>query len=145
SSGDDPESLLRYANTADADRADVVGRGMVSAYDEHGKKTGKLPFPFLTGRDGYAWTAPVGKFLPNAFGLFDMHGNSWEGCADWFDATSYAHSPVDDPRGPLSGEIRVSRGGGFDNTPFTLRCARRDGGTPESRDCHDGFRVACDD
>jgi formylglycine-generating enzyme required for sulfatase activity len=52
----------------------------------------------------------------------------------WYEARA-------DPQGPPTGTSRVSRGGAFDNTPFTLRCARRDGGTPESRDCHDGFRV----
>jgi formylglycine-generating enzyme len=143
--GDAPEDLIPYANTADADRAAVMPRWLVAAYDESGKKKEeRIPFPYLSGHDGYAWTAPVGRFRPNDFGLYDMHGNSWEWCSDWFDEHYYEHSPVDDPRGAPAGEIRVSRGGGFDNTPFTLRCARRDGGTPESRDCHDGFRVVCE-
>jgi len=143
--GNDPEDLVRYANTPDADRAELYPRAQISTYDPDGKRSGKLmPFPFLKGHDGYAWTAPVGKFLPNAFGLCDMHGNCWEWCSDWFDDTYYERSPVEDPQGPLSGEIRVSRGGGFDNGPDTLRCARRDGGTPESHDCHDGFRVVCE-
>jgi Uncharacterized conserved protein len=76
-----------------------------------------------------------------SFGLYDMHGNSWEWCSDWFGEDYYSKSPVEDPQGPPTGTSPVSRGGAFDNSPFTLRCARRDGGTPESRDCHDGFRV----
>ena len=143
--GDDPEELVRYANTPDADRAALYPRGQIDTYNEDGTRTGKrIPFPFLKGHDGYAWTAPVGKFLPNQFGLYDMHGNSWEWCSDWLSETYYSESPVDDPQGPPTGEIRVSRGGGFDNGFETLRCARRDGGTPESHDCHDGFRVVCE-
>jgi formylglycine-generating enzyme required for sulfatase activity len=143
--GNDPEELVHYANTPDADRALLYPRGQTDTYDENGNKTGKrIPYPFLKGHDGYAWTAPVGKFLPNQFGLYDMHGNSWEWCSDWFDENYYAVSPAVDPPGPPTGTIRVSRGGGFDNGPETLRCARRDGGTPESKDCHDGFRVVCE-
>ena len=143
--GNDPEELVRFANTPDADRAALYPGARTDTYDEKGEKTGqRMPYPFLSGHDGFAWTAPVGSFLPNAFGLCDMHGNSWEWCSDWLGETYYAESPVDDPRGPPTGEIRVSRGGGFDNGPETLRCARRDGGTPDSRDCHDGFRVVCE-
>ena len=143
--GNGPEELIRYCNTSDADRAAALPARFVDAFDKNGKKLDKkIPYPYLSGHDGYAWTAPVGKFRPNSFGLYDMHGNSWEWCSDWFGEHYYAESPVDDPKGPPTGTSRVSRGGAFDNTPFTLRCARRDGGTPSSRDCHDGFRVVCE-
>jgi formylglycine-generating enzyme required for sulfatase activity len=142
SCGNDPEQLIGFANAADADRAALFPGKLVDLFDGSGHKTdAKVPYPFLEGRDGYAWTAPVGSFRPNRFGLHDMHGNSWEWCADWFGEDYYRASPVDDPQGPATGEIRVSRGGAFDNAPFSLRCARRDGGTPASHDNHDGFRV----
>jgi formylglycine-generating enzyme required for sulfatase activity len=144
SSGNDPEDLVRYANTADADRAALFPDARASTYDGEGRKNGTVPFPFLKGHDGFGWTAPVGKFRPNTFGLYDMHGNSWEWCSDWLGEDYYKTSPADDPEGPRTGTIRVSRGGGFDNTPDMLRSARRDGGTPESHDCHDGFRVVCE-
>ena len=53
---------------------------------------------------------PVGSYPPNSFGLYDMRGNVWEWCADWFDRDYYARSPVDDPRGPAEGFIKVVRG-----------------------------------
>ena len=141
-SGNAPEDLIGFANTTDADRAALFPGKTVDVFDKSGNKTGeKIPYPFLSQHDGYAWTAPVGHFRPNSFGLYDMHGNSWEWCSDWFGEDYYKQSPIDDPKGPPTGPIRVSRGGAFDNSPFTLRCARRDGGTPESHDNHDGFRV----
>ena len=53
------------------------------------------------------FTAPVGKFKPNAFGLYDMHGERLEWCADWYGSDYYRESPVDDPKGPDTGDRRV--------------------------------------
>ena len=88
------------------------------------------------------FTAPVGKFNPNAFGLYDMHGNAWQWCADWYKAEYYAKAPVDDPIGPDSGDRRMLRGGSWFDFPCAARSASRRWDKPENRDYYTGFRVA---
>ena len=140
--GNDPEELIGFANVADADRAaEIPGNPSTRSTSPARRQASR--FHILSCR---GMTATLGRrqlvgFDSNGFGLYDMHGNSWEWCSDWFGEDYYRKSPVEDPHGPSTGTSRVSRGGAFDNSAFTVRCARRDGGTPDSRDCHDGFRV----
>jgi formylglycine-generating enzyme required for sulfatase activity len=85
---------------------------------------------------------PVGSFAPNAFGLYDMHGNVWEGCADLYGFDYYAHAPVVDPQGPAVGTGRVVRGGDWRFPASFARSANRDFTRASRRDLGNGFRVA---
>src|SRR5579863_1458646 len=105
--GDDPEELARAGNLRDA--------------------TTRAKWPVLKdgiqNSDGYAFTAPVGRFKPNAFGLYDMHGNVSEWCADRYD--NYGKSEVSDPQGPSKGSARVARGGAWLSPALFCRSASR--------------------
>jgi formylglycine-generating enzyme required for sulfatase activity len=70
-------------------------------------------------------TRPVGEKAPNRWGLFDVHGNVWQWCNDYYDESYYQSSPSQDPRGPAGGKMRVLRGGAWDCTPDKCRAAYR--------------------
>lgn len=90
----------------------------------------------------YAWTSPAGSFAPNGYGLYDLAGNVYEWCWDWFDDAYYDSSPTRDPRGPVSGDYRVLRGGGWRSYGRQCRVAyRHDGGRPGDTYNSIGFRL----
>ncbi|MBY0574486.1 MAG: formylglycine-generating enzyme family protein [Undibacterium sp.] len=128
-SGDDPESLHLVANTFD-----FKAKANWPKLAEHA----------LNSDDGFAFTAPVASFLPNAFGLYDMHGNAWEWTNDLYDENYYSHSPVIDPQGPAEGEVYVRRGGSWHTWSLYARSAYRNWNSPQTRYTLVGIRLVMD-
>lgn len=120
--GDDPAELSKYGNFADAsEKTELSWRDM--QHDDH-----------------FSGTAPVGSFPPNPWGLYDMHGNVWEWCEDWYGP--YPTNAVTDPLGPEKGRRKVIRGGGWGVTAEDCRSANRYRFKPEVNGANIGLRVS---
>lgn len=124
--GNKPESLIDSANIFDADSA---------------KNWQKWDIYALKNSDGFAFTAPVGSFKPNAFGIYDMSGNAWEWVSDWYDEHYYANSPTNDPQGPKEGNVKVRRGGSWHTWPLYARSAYRNWNSSDTRYALVGMRI----
>jgi len=107
------------------------------SYDLSGAVNNYHP-TYATG--SYPYTSPVGSFAANGYGLYDMAGNVWQWCWDWYG--TYDTGTPTDPRGVSSGTYRVLRGGGWFNSAIYCRVAVRGDSLPSSTDYFIGFRVA---
>jgi sulfatase modifying factor 1 len=94
--------------------------------------------------DGYTFSSPVGSFAPNSFGLYDISGNAWEWCADYFDADYYSRSSKKNPINDVPNERRVMRGNSWDGRPGLLRCSRRTSDVQSNSYVDTGFRCVKD-
>ncbi len=123
--GDNPNYACQYASVRDQTAEKELGLSNIHNCD-----------------DGYAVTAPVGSFLPNAFGLYDMLGNVWEWNEDPWHG-NYESAPSDGSVWEEDGiiNIRLLRGGSWYNGPRLVRCANRDRDGPDYRSFNIGFRV----
>jgi len=108
--------------------------------DESLKKHNPKTTIFENYNDGYPYTSAVASFSPNPLGLYDMTGNVWEWCADWYG--EYRENPQIDPKGPDAGQYKVLRGGSWINDPQSSRTTNRFKNRPKNwYNCY-GFRVA---
>jgi formylglycine-generating enzyme required for sulfatase activity len=105
-----------------------------------GDNTGNLDSVAWYASNSGGQTHPVGEKQANAWGLYDMLGNVWEWCQDWYDANYYRNSPAEDPQGPSSGRLRVLRGGSWYDDSRYVRVAFRDRNDPGNRNYIFGFR-----
>lgn len=123
--GEDPEDLVKIGNVGNA----VYSNDPLAEY------------MMIRSNDGYEYTAPVGQFLPNGFGLYDMIGNVMEWCSDWYRQKYYDYSPEYDPLGPELGKEKVVRGGSWYSHHAFCRAAFRGMLKPNERFDYVGFRV----
>lgn len=122
--GTDSDSACKYANVLDRVAKKVHG----FAWRQHDCD------------DGYAVTAPVGSYFPNAFGLYDMLGNVWEWVEDAYDPQAYRQHKKQNPRHQV-GETRVRRGGSWADSPGSIRAANRGKRSSDRENNQVGFRL----
>ncbi len=107
-------------------------------------EVGRYLFNESEGKGGYSSKhTKVGSYLPNAWGLYDMHGNVQEWCLDWWYNSGYGSDAVVDPYGPETGVLRVLRGGGWNRPPQLCRSAFKDADWPYNTYEPYGFRIVC--
>ncbi len=146
------EAEWEYAARGKLDRANFVwgnektpdGKWMANIWQGH--------FPYEnSGEDGFKDASPVKTFPPNGFGLYDMSGNVWEWCSDWYMPDYYKSSPKNNPQGPATSydpnepgvAVRVQRGGSFlcsDEYCKGYKPSTRQKSSPDSGLSHAGFR-----
>jgi formylglycine-generating enzyme required for sulfatase activity len=133
------DNKFRLPTEAEWEYAARAGTNTVYSF---GDKADNLADYAWYGNLGYHGSAhDVAQKKPNPWGLFDMHGNVWEWVQDWYGASYYSDSPVNDPKGPDSGQYKVYRGGSWVGKAVNLRSSVRFSGLPVTRTNDVGFRL----
>jgi formylglycine-generating enzyme required for sulfatase activity len=135
------EGHNRYRLPTEAEWEYAARAGTSSAYFFGNDKNALSDYAWYNNNSGGA-THPVGQKQPNAWGLYDVHGNVWEWVADWYEEEYDANGPETDPKGPSSASARVDRGGGWGSGAGLCRSAARARGAPGLRLNNIGFRLA---
>ena len=139
------EAQWEYACRAGTTTALNSGKNLTSTgQDANMAEVGRYAYNHLDGKGGYSdGHAKVGSYRQNAWGLYDMHGNVYELCLDWYGASTSSVAAVSDPVGPNTGWIRVQRGGDWARGAELCRSASRSFLTPSDCYHHYGFRIFC--
>ena len=127
----------RLPTEAEWEYACRAGSKTAYSFDD---EEGLLPEYGWFSRNSSHRTHTVGLLEPNTWGLYDMHGNVWEWCSDWYE--EYPKGAVSDPTGPKEGSLRVIRGGSWHGGAADCRSADRGWCTPDDRSFSLGFRLA---
>lgn len=123
-----------YGQPGDIAHANLADVAIRKRYDFYGVASTLVD-------DGYPFSSPAGSFPSNGYGLYDMHGNAFEWCSDFYHAKYYASSPQIDPKGPETGKEYVQRGGSFLTHADDSRSAHRDYDEPNITWSNVGFRI----
>ena len=133
------EAEWEYACRAGTTTAFSSGRAISTGQANY---DGRFPYSGGSGGVTLGKAAPVGSHPPNAWGVFDMHGNVWEWTGDWYG--EYAAGPATDPDGAPKGRARVIRGGSWRFSANSMRCALRYTHAPQDKGSSLGFRIVAE-